>query len=154
MSATPYPDDTEPEKEEFVDIGPPPCQYLRAQTKLRDDLIKSFKPGQQSSSAKDVRGRLLLSEDIDTPSTLTESADLAKTSFGGASDSDIFAERKKKLRSPVMAQSMPDFRDFRSHYNRDIGRSLQKNTLPEINEAKQSRPKKENDVFDELLSGL
>jgi S-adenosylmethionine:diacylglycerol 3-amino-3-carboxypropyl transferase len=106
-----------------------------------------------------ARTGLLLAEDLDTSSSLPASADKTNKTLQGISETDIFAERKKKLQSRVMTQSMPeirDMRDIRSLYNRGIGNSIKQKPFDELEEAqaKSSRPTLDSDAFDSLFSNL
>jgi hypothetical protein len=144
--------DSESEKEEYMDSGlPPPCPYVRRKAEPDEDQIKPLIQGVQSLSARNLRSCLQLSEDLDTPSCLLASAGSAKITAGGASETDIFAERKKKLQSRVMTQSMPEIRDVRSLYNRGIGQSIGHRPMAVASEAKSSRPTLD---IDSLLTDL
>jgi hypothetical protein len=147
--------DSESEKEEYIDSGlPPPCPYVRRKSDQEDSQIRPSMP-RQFSSAKNLMVHLQLSEqDLDTSNRLPESANTAKTSTEGASEIDVFAERKKKLQSRVMTQSMPEIRDIRSLYNRGIGKSISHKAVAADAEAKSSRPHLDNGAFDSLFTDL
>jgi hypothetical protein len=68
------------------------------------------------------------------------------------SDSDVFAERKKKLTSRVMTLSMPDLRNVRAQYNKGIGKSMRSRSSQNLQE--QDICTNFDSTFDSLLSEI
>jgi hypothetical protein len=67
-------------------------------------------------------------------------------------ESDVFAERKKKLTSRVMTMSMPDMRNVRAMYNQGIGKSMRSRSSQNLDE--QGLCTDFDSTFDSLLSDI
>jgi hypothetical protein len=149
------------EKEEYVDSGlPPPSPYLRRPGSCgigeptpgvakRAMMNRSF-----GGSLNDVA---LAMKDLSHLTVADETSDkngpARVVSKAPAPAVDVFAERKKKLQSAVMTQSMPELRDVRALYNKGIGNELRNRSMK--NTPPPTPPSTfDNEIFDSLLTDL
>jgi hypothetical protein len=142
------------EKERYYESGlPPPSPFNRRgsagedRDAFPDPKLPRSKSADQLYGMKDNGDDRRLSPSIDylrAKGSLLSSA--------STSDSDVFAERKKKLTSKAMTLSMPDLRNVRAMYNQGIGKSLQRYGLQTFDE--QMLCTNFDSTFDSLLSDI
>lgn len=168
-------DSTDSEKEEYVDSGlPPPSPYMRRDSRAGFGTAGSPSPG--------IPNRAVMNRVSSMPSIASAasfSGSLNEISFrkkvhthqsagaseepeqlggnlgtGTSASADIFAERKKKLQSAVMTQSMPEIRDIRSLYNKGIGKSMRSRSNSSSKPPPSPPLAFDSDVFDTLLADM
>ena len=153
--------DSESEKDEYVDSGlPPPNPYIRRS--FRSNLQFGVASMSRISSVPvmptfNQSGIFDTTIEANTKAFENESAGVRPNPSPSISETDKFAERKKKLQSAAMTRSMPELRDVRALYNRGIGKSIRNQSLAmeELEETpKQTTTLEEDEVLDKLLAGL
>ena len=150
---------------EYVDSGlPPPRSYTRRNSRTNIEFERSITDHPTRSTLSRAHSMPALQPFDESHCTeTTGEADLANASETeknkpGASQNntgeyDLFQERKKKLRTPVMAQSMPEIRNIRALYNRGVGKAIHDICL-EANCTVTDAPAFDGQAFDQLMAGL